>query len=213
MVVESKKDQTLRDAVNQADLATPDGMPLCKVMQFKQGIQQDRVAGMDMFPILLDEAAQKGVGVFFYGDTPKTLAKLTAKVREEFPDIRIAGSYSPPFRNLSQEEETDIIEIINQSGTGLLFVALGCPKQEKWMARHKGLIRASMIGVGNAFRTYLGMEKRAPVWMQKMALEWLYRFAQNPGRLWKRYVFTNAAFLMLLLRNSSHVQPQSFSAE
>ena len=200
MVVEAFRDKELRDVVNNADMATPDGMPLAKAMKLNHGIEQERVAGMDLFPALLEKASKQGIKVFFYGDQDAILDQLEARVKEDFKGIQIAGRFSPPFRELAQSEKDDIVEMINGAGTQLLFVALGCPKQEKWMAEHRGIISASMIGVGNAFRAYLGIEKRAPMWMQKVAMEWFYRLVQNPKRLWKRYFVTNSLFLLLTIK-------------
>ena len=208
MTVEASKDPEFRDIVNQADLATPDGMPIAKVINSKHKLRQERVAGMDLVPALFKEAEREGLSVYFYGDTDEVLNALRKKVRKDFPNLRIAGYYSPPFRTLTEQETEQIREQIRESDANLLFVALGCPKQEKWMAQQKGKIPVSMLGIGNAFRTYLGYEKRAPMIMQKMALEWLYRLIQNPRRLWKRYFITNTRFLWLLIRNNPSVLPK-----
>ncbi|MEL6654483.1 MAG: WecB/TagA/CpsF family glycosyltransferase [Bacteroidota bacterium] len=212
MIVESRQDMALKAAVDGADLAAPDGMPLCKVLKMKDNIEQERVAGMDLVPELLRRAAQEGLKVFFYGDTDEVLDALSQKSQTEFADLQIAGRYSPPFRALSEQEDQEIVDMINDSDADILFVALGCPKQEKWMAAHKGKVHASMLGIGNAFRTYLGYEKRAPQWMQKFALEWLYRLAQNPRRLFKRYFVSNSIFLLLLLTNRRISAPRNATA-
>lgn len=212
MIVESRQDQALKAAVDGADLAAPDGMPLCKVLKMKDNIEQERVAGMDLVPELLHRAAQEGLKVFFYGDTDEVLDALSQKSQTDFADLQIAGRYSPPFRALSEQEDQEIVDMINDSDADIVFVALGCPKQEKWMAAHKGRVHASMLGIGNAFRTYLGYEKRAPKWMQKFALEWLYRLAQNPRRLFKRYFVSNSIFLLLLLTNRRISAPRNATA-
>lgn len=200
MVVEAHRDPQLREIINKADLVTPDGMPLTQLIKLKYGIEQERVAGMDLFPAILHKASQEGLKVYFYGDEDRILRLLQDKVHMDFPDLEIVGKYSPPFRELSKSEKKRIVRWINQSGAQLLFVALGCPKQEMWMAEHRGLINASMVGIGNAFRTYLGVEMRAPSWMQKASLEWLYRLIQNPRRLWKRYFVTNTLFFLLMFK-------------
>ncbi|MEM6342858.1 MAG: WecB/TagA/CpsF family glycosyltransferase [Bacteroidota bacterium] len=212
MVVESRRDSSLEEAVYHADLAAPDGMPLCKVLKIKDNIEQERVAGMDLVPELLKRSAEQGLKVFFYGDTDEVLEAIKQKSQAEFSGLQIAGAYSPPFRALSEREDQEVVDMINESGADILFVALGCPKQEKWMAAHKGRVHASMLGIGNALRTYLGYEKRAPQWMQKFALEWLYRLAQNPRRLWKRYFVSNSIFLLLLLKNKHISTPQKVHA-
>lgn len=200
MVVEAHRNPDLRAIVNNADLVTADGMPLAKIIKLQYRIDQERVAGMDLFPALLKRAAREEGKVYFYGDTDEVLQQLSKQVLAEFPDLYISGMESPPFRQLTAEEKRATITRINGSGAHLVFVALGCPKQETWMAEHRGLIEASMIGIGNAFRTYIGLEMRAPAWMQRASLEWLYRLIQNPGRLWKRYVVTNSLFLLLAIR-------------
>lgn len=195
MVMEAHKDLEFRKILNEADITTPDGMPLVKGMKMLYGREQDRVAGMDLMPSLLEEAEARSMSVYFYGSTDEVLGKITERARKEFPQLHIAGAYSPPFRKLSKDEENEIIRNINASEPNLLFVALGCPKQEKWMARHVGKIDACMLGVGGAFPVYAGEQSRAPMWMQKMSLEWLYRLILEPGRLWKRYMVTNSAFI------------------
>lgn len=202
MMVESRTDHQLAEALEQSDLNTPDGMPIATCIQQLNHIPQERIAGMDLVPLLLAEAERRGASVYFFGDTESVLAQLVDSVQEKHPSLRIAGSYSPPFRVLSEEEENGIIDMINDAKPNIIFVALGCPKQEKWMLKHKGLIHGSMLGIGNAFRTFLGIEKRAPEWMQRFSLEWLYRFIQNPKRLWKRYFYSNSVFLFMLL---SHI--------
>lgn len=198
MLVEAHKDEAFRGVVNGADFATTDGKPLAVAVKLFHGVDQPRVAGMDLLPAIFHYAENKGLRIYFYGDTDEVLGQLEARIRQEFPKLPLAGCYSPPFRALSDEEKQGIIDNINDSQPDILFVALGCPKQEKWMAAHRGKVFASMVGVGNAFRAYLGIEKRAPAWMQTLSLEWLYRLVQNPQRLWKRYLVTNSLFLWLI---------------
>ncbi|MEM7655819.1 MAG: WecB/TagA/CpsF family glycosyltransferase [Bacteroidota bacterium] len=200
MLIEAYRNGAFREVVNQADWSTPDGKPVAMLMSKLGDQPQERVAGMDLLPALLKEAEAKGARVYFYGDTEEVLIELQKKVHREFPHLAIAGAYSPPFRELSEAEALENLARIEQSGAHLLFVALGCPKQERWMAEQRGHIPATMLGIGNAFRAYLGHEKRAPRWMQKAALEWVYRLVQNPRRLWKRYLITNSLFLWLVSR-------------
>ncbi|MEO1216093.1 MAG: WecB/TagA/CpsF family glycosyltransferase [Bacteroidota bacterium] len=199
MLVEAYDDPSFNQVLQKAALVTPDGMPLAKLMKWRHKLDQERVAGMDVVPVLFKEASERGLRIFMLGDTEELLEELENQLAIDFPRLVVAGSYSPPFRNLSDSEKEEVIHMVNEAKPDLLLVALGCPKQEKWMAEHTGKIQATMLGIGNALRTYLGKEKRAPIWMQKMALEWLYRLLQNPGRLWKRYFITNGKFILLNL--------------
>ncbi len=200
MLVEAHNDPDFAKIVNEADIVTPDGMPLTWGLKLIYGIDQQRVAGMDLLPDLLRKAENTGISVFFYGGTQNMLAQTEKFLIEKFPSLKISGMISPPFRSLLEHEEIEIIEKINQSGAQLVFVALGCPKQEKWMASMRGRIHATMIGIGGALPVMVGMQKRAPEWMQKASLEWLYRLVQEPKRLFKRYAVTNTTYLWLLAR-------------
>ena len=200
MCIEAYQHKDFAAIVNQADLVTPDGMPLVKALKMLYGINQDRVAGMDLLPDLLKASEAKNITVFFYGGTETMLANTKNYCAQQFPQLQIAGMISPPFRSLTKEEEQEYINTINASGAGFVFVALGCPKQEKWMASMKGRVNACMVGIGGALPVMIGMQKRAPVWMQKASLEWLYRLLQEPKRLFKRYAITNTLFIVLLFR-------------
>lgn len=199
MTIEAYRDKAFQAVVDNADIATPDGMPLAKAMRLLYGIAQDRVAGMDLMPDLLREAQKKGMSVYLYGSVDDTLKKIVGIAEKEFPGIDICGYYSPPFRTLEVEEKEQIIDTINAAEPNIIFVALGCPKQEKWMAEHQKLIHSCMIGLGGAFDVYAGNAKRAPSWMQKFSLEWVYRLYQEPRRLFKRYLVTNTLFIVLFL--------------
>jgi N-acetylglucosaminyldiphosphoundecaprenol N-acetyl-beta-D-mannosaminyltransferase len=200
MTIEAHWDPKFAEMVNDADLVTPDGMPLAKAIKFLHGIKQERVAGMDLLPDLLQEAQKHNLGVFFYGGTEEMLEKTKAYVMINYPKLSHQNYFSPPFRILTSDEEIEIIDLINKSGTHFVFVALGCPKQEKWMASMKGKINACMIGIGGALPVMVGMQKRAPLWMQKLSLEWFFRLTQEPKRLFKRYFTTNSLFLYLLFK-------------
>jgi N-acetylglucosaminyldiphosphoundecaprenol N-acetyl-beta-D-mannosaminyltransferase len=200
MVIESYKDAAFNKVLNSADLATPDGAPVSKVMSWFYKYNQDRVAGMDVLPKLLEEAALRNKSVYFYGSSDEVLNTIVRKANKELPQLRIAGVYSPPFRKLTQEEDEAIVNQINNAGADLVFVALGCPKQEKWMADHKGRVKACMLGVGQAFLVYAGLEKRLPQWARKLCLEWVYRLYLEPGRLWKRYLVSNSLFVFLTFK-------------
>ena len=201
MVTEAYKDKAFNRMLNEADMATPDGVPLRIAMRLMYGIKQERVAGMDMFPSLMKEAEQRGKSIFLFGGKEEVLVKIAEKASKEFPDLKIAGYLSPPFRKLSAAEEQEIVDQINAAAPDLMFIALGCPKQEKWAAKHKNKVNSCMLAVGGAFNVYAGVQDRAPEWMQKASLEWLHRLLQEPGRLFKRYFLTNSMFLLLFLKS------------
>ncbi len=200
MTIEAHWDPKFAEVVNNADLVTPDGMPLVKAMRLLYGVKQERVAGMDLLPDLLKEAERQDLSVFFYGGTKEMLDRTKEYVATNYPSLKKHQYLSPPFRPLTEEEEKDVVMRINDSGAQLVFIALGCPKQEKWMAGMKGRINACMLGIGGALPVMIGMQKRAPKWLQKMSLEWLYRLAQEPRRLFKRYFITNTLFLFLFVK-------------
>lgn len=198
MTIEAYQDKFFSDQVNNAAFVLADGMPLVKTLKFFYGKIQERIAGMDVFPDLIKAAATHDLKVFFFGTTPELLEKIRVRIEREFPKLKIAGLLSPPFdRSLDDES---YINTINSSGANLVFVALGCPKQEKWMAKHSQKINAILLGVGGAFPVYAGTAKRAPAFMRSLALEWLYRLFQEPGRLFKRYFKTNSLFIFLVLK-------------
>lgn len=200
MCIEAYQDSVFCRLVNDADLVTPDGKPLVASLKWLYGIKQDKVSGPDLMPSLLVAAEKEGQRVFLYGATPNVLEAVVAYCTQKYPNLIVAGAISPPFRVLSETEQAQDIQTINDSGANLVFVALGCPKQEKWMASMKGKIHAVMLGVGGAFPMLVGAEKRAPKWMQENGLEWFYRLCQDPKRLFKRYLITNSLFSILLIR-------------
>ena len=200
MLVEAYDNPGFKKVVNSAEIVTPDGMPLVWALRVLYGIEQDRVAGMDLLPALLECARRESLSVFFYGSTEGVLNKIRHKVLSHYVGARLAGTYSPPFRSLSPSEKEDVVQMINSSGANIVFVSLGCPKQEIWMNEMCGKINAVMIGVGAAFSTFSGDKRRAPVWMQRAGLEWLYRLLQEPKRLFWRYAYTNVKFILLMAR-------------
>jgi N-acetylglucosaminyldiphosphoundecaprenol N-acetyl-beta-D-mannosaminyltransferase len=199
VLVTAVDDPALAKAVEDADMATPDGMPVAWLMRRTGHPGQERINGPDLMWKLCGAAERQGLPVFFYGSTDATLDRLAAALGRAFPALRIAGAYSPPFRPLSAEEDEAAVRRINASGAAIVFVGLGCPKQEIWMAAHKGSIRAVMLGVGAAFDFHAGVAKRAPAWMREGGLEWLHRLASEPRRLWRRYLATNTRFLVYCL--------------
>lgn len=200
MVVEAQRNAAIAKAVNNADWVTPDGVPLAWAMRGLHNVKQERVAGMDMTASMLERAADEGISVFFYGSTPQLLKRIYDVCHERYPKLQIAGMISPPFRAPTAAEDSETIAQISASGAGLVFVALGCPKQELWMSRMQGKIPAVMLGIGNALAVFAGEEERSPGWMQKAGLEWCFRLAQEPRRLLKRYAVTNTLYIYYITR-------------
>jgi N-acetylglucosaminyldiphosphoundecaprenol N-acetyl-beta-D-mannosaminyltransferase len=200
MLMEAHRDPAFSEVMHRVDLVSPDGMPLVWMLRHLGKPDQDRMAGLDVFHALCCRAEKTGTSIFFLGSTPDVLSAIESRLHVEFPRLIIAGLESPPFRPLTDVEDQALIERINESGAGLVFVALGCPKQEKWMDGHRGRVHSVMIGLGGAFPVYAGIHKRAPNWVRKSGLEWAYRLAQEPRRLWRRYWDTNLPFTLLALR-------------
>lgn len=199
-VVTTTRDVEFKIAVNNADMATPDGAPIAWALRRLGHAGQERINGPDLMLKYLAEAERRDQVVFFYGSTERTLSRLRLALARRFPLLRVGGAYAPPFRPLTCEEDDAVVDMINDSGAHVVFVGLGCPKQEKWMAEHRGRVRAVMIGVGAAFDYHSGVVRRAPLWWQKHGLEWLYRLGSEPRRLFKRYMVTNALFVVGFLR-------------
>lgn len=181
---------------NGGIMAIPDGGPLSSLGRKRGFVTMERTTGPSLMGELFKISAKRGYRHYFYGSTDKTLEKLKNKLQEYYPGIQIAGMYSPPFRALSIEEDNEVIEKINETNPDFVWIGLGAPKQEKWMFNHQGSINGLMIGVGAGFDYYAGNIKRAPQWMQRCNLEWLYRLMQDPKRLFKRYFCTNIKFIL-----------------
>ena len=203
MLMEAYWNPTFADVLHQADLVTPDGKPLVLMLR-RLGIKhQNQVAGMDVFLNLCDLAEQTGIKVYFLGSTRGILEKITDKLNREYPILQVVGTKAiakVTIEDIFAGQDQELIQEINQSGAGIVFVCLGCPKQEIWMSRYQGSIQGVMIGVGAVFSMYAGINPRAPHWVQKVGLEWLYRLLQEPRRLWKRYGSTIPPFLYLALK-------------
>lgn len=195
-VVTTGQDDEFGRIVAQADMATPEGAPVAWMLRMLGYDNQQRISGPDLMWNYCEQAALRGESIFLYGGRPKTLELLQQRLQQVFPGLVIAGAYSPPFRALSDEEDAADVERINASGAGTVWVSLGCPKQEYWIAAHRGRINAVMIGVGAAFNFHAGTVRRAPLWMQRRGLEWLDRLGAEPRRLWKRYLVTNTLFVV-----------------
>ncbi|HEX5880040.1 MAG TPA: WecB/TagA/CpsF family glycosyltransferase [Actinomycetota bacterium] len=198
-VIEAYDDPAYHQVMDGADLVTPDGVPLVWALRLLGVDRATRVYGPDLTPMLCEHAAALGVPVGFYGGTPAVLHDLTAILARRYPALRVAYSYSPPFRPLTPDEDQRVVESINRSGARLLFVGLGAPKQEQWMAAHKGTIGAVMLGVGAAFDFLAGRKRQAPQPLQRLGLEWLFRLLHEPRRLWRRYLYRNPRFIALFV--------------
>lgn len=189
------RDEEYRMVQNSGAMALPDGQPLSIVSRRRGYSKAQRVPGPDLMPAILKLSEEKGYRHYFYGSTPETLEKLRAVLMGRFPKLQIAGMESPPFRPLTEEEDRETVQRINESGADFIWVALGAPKQERWMYDHKHRVNGVMLGVGAAFDFLAGTVKRAPMWMQKLCLEWVYRISRDPKRMIPRYFSTNFAFL------------------
>lgn len=199
-VVTAAQDERFMRVINGADLATPDGMPVAWMLRALGQRGQPRINGPDLMWRYLAEAQRLGQVVSFYGSTEETLRRLRDALRSAFPELKIGALISPPFRALSKDEQRAYVDRIHEAGTAVLFVGLGCPKQEVWMAQQRGRINAVMVGVGAAFDYHAGTVERAPKWMQHSGLEWLHRLASEPRRLWRRYLVTNSVYVALTTR-------------
>jgi N-acetylglucosaminyldiphosphoundecaprenol N-acetyl-beta-D-mannosaminyltransferase len=199
-IMESHRDEHLRRIHNAAGLVTPDGMPLVWLSRIMGFREVEQVCGSDLLLAVCQHFTPQGYRHFFYGGTPDVLKQLLEQLLSRFPTLQIAGTYAPPFRSLTSAEAAAVVERINQVKPDIVWVGLGAPKQERWMADHVGRLHTSvLIGVGAAFDFHAGTKKRAPRWMQRCGLEWLFRLLMEPRRLWQRYLINNPWFLWLLL--------------
>jgi len=197
-VMMCQSDPEYRDIHNNASMVTPDGRPLGWMETWLGHEQPHRVYGPDLMLEVCSRSPQSGLSHFFYGGEDGVPQALAERFQAEFPGIRIAGCYSPPFRPPSPEEDEAEVKMLNESGADILWVGLGAPKQELWMGRHHGRVRIPvMLGVGAAFAFHTGRVKQAPGWMQQSGLEWFFRLAMEPKRLWRRYIFNNPMYLIL----------------
>ncbi len=186
-----------RNIQNTAALALPDGKPL-SLYSKKHGFPEaERVTGPDLMGELFSR--DNGLRHYFYGGKEETIQVLSEKLPGEYPSLRIAGMVSPPFRPLTEEEDERELQKMNDAKADIIWIGLGAPKQERYMYEHRGKVNGVMIGVGAGFDYYAGTIKRAPMWMQKLSLEWLYRLMQDPKRLFRRYFATNFKFLRLTM--------------
>lgn len=187
-------------AQSESMLSVPDGKPL-SVVGRKQYSDMDRVTGPDLMRRVFEESEKREMKHFFYGSTQENIDALVKKIKEEYPWIQIVGSEPSVFRDMSKEEEQQLADRINKTEADFVWIALGAPRQELFCHRNEGKIKGIMVGVGGAFSVLAGTIPEAPIWMQNMSLEWLYRLIQEPRRLFKRYAITNTKFLWYLFLN------------
>jgi N-acetylglucosaminyldiphosphoundecaprenol N-acetyl-beta-D-mannosaminyltransferase len=200
-VMESQRDDELRRIHNASGMTTPDGMPMVWAGHWAGASWMRRVYGPDLMLAICERAAQTGWRSFFYGGREGVPERLAERLAERFPGLKVVGTYSPPFRALTPEEDEALVGRINASQAELVWVGLSTPKQERWMAAHVGRLNAPvLLGVGAAFDIHAGTLAQAPVWMQRHGLEWLYRLVREPRRLWRRYLSNNPRFLLGILR-------------
>jgi N-acetylglucosaminyldiphosphoundecaprenol N-acetyl-beta-D-mannosaminyltransferase len=202
LVMSAREDAAAREALLGATLAVPDGQPLVWALRALGNRSATRVYGPDLMTGFCARAAERAIPMYLYGGrTPEALALLERRLRERFPGLRIVGGYSPPFRELTAEEQEQVIAAIGASGAAVVWVGTGQPKQEKWMASMRPRLAAPLlVGVGAAFDFHAGIVPQAPAWMQRNGLEWIYRLAREPRRLWRRYARYNPRFLAGFLR-------------
>lgn len=193
--VTSFEDKNYCAVQNGGIMAIPDGGPLSSVGRKNGYMNMERTTGPSYMEEVFKNSVKNGYRHYFYGSTDSTLKKLQQALLKKYPGIQIVGMYSPPFRSITLEEDIDIVKKINETNSDFIWVGLGAPKQENWMAVHQGSIKGFMVGVGAGFDYFAGNINRAPEWMQKSNLEWVYRLVQDPKRLFKRYLVTNTKFI------------------
>jgi N-acetylglucosaminyldiphosphoundecaprenol N-acetyl-beta-D-mannosaminyltransferase len=211
LVMSAHDDPTTMRAVLGATLAVPDGQPLVWALRLLGHARATRVYGPDLMAHYCAHAASTGTPIYLYGGrSERALELLTERLRERFPGLLIAGGWSPPFRPLSVEEQTQVVERIDHSGAKVVWVGTGQPKQELWMSEMRPLLAAPLlVGVGAAFDFHAGIVSQAPGWMQRNGLEWLYRLTREPGRLWRRYLTQNPRFVVGFARQWTYERRRS----
>jgi N-acetylglucosaminyldiphosphoundecaprenol N-acetyl-beta-D-mannosaminyltransferase len=194
-VMEAQRDPELRSILNHSFLNTPDGMPMVWVGKLKGFREMSRVYGPDLMLLVCEFTRDKNYTHFLYGGADGVAQELKQKLEAKFPGIKIAGTYTPPFRPLNPDEESELARLVNEKKPDIIWVGLSTPKQEKFMARYGGRFDATLLfGVGAAFDFHAGRVRQAPRWMQRSGLEWLFRLGCEPRRLWRRYFRNNPLF-------------------
>ena len=200
VAIEAENDPQFAELVNDADLVLPDGTPLVWMQRLQGNKSATQVRGPSLMPMLMKRAEDEKLNVGFLGGRPEVLETMLARAASEFQNLSIPYQNSPPFRELTEEDNSEIAHAINTAGVHILFVGLGCPKQERWMAANREKVSAVMIGVGAAFDLYAGNIREAPTLVSKLGLEWMFRLAQEPRRLFSRYLLVNPRFVWLATR-------------
>lgn len=213
-VMESQRDEELRRIHNRAGLVTPDGMPLVWVSRLTGHRAVRRVYGPHLMLATCARSLEKGHRHYLYGGAEGVPERLAERLRARFPGLQIVGSYSPPFRPLTPEEDTEVIERINAARPDIIWVGLSTPKQERWMAAHRaGLEAPVLIGVGAAFDFHAGLKRQAPAWVQRTGLEWMFRLATEPRRLWKRYLRNNPLFVYSIILQAMGIRRYALGSD
>lgn len=203
-VVDAQDDPVVKTAMNRADLCVPDGMPLVWLLRRAGYHHVTRVFGPDLMLAVCERLAVRGARMFYYGGGEGVADELAREMERRFPGLKTAGTWTPPFRRLTSVEEDNVARKIDEAAPDILWVGLSSPKQEAWMAKFRPRLSVPvMLGVGAAFDYNTGRIARAPRWMQRCALEWLYRLIQEPRRLWRRYARNNPLFVWLLIKESA----------
>jgi N-acetylglucosaminyldiphosphoundecaprenol N-acetyl-beta-D-mannosaminyltransferase len=195
MVMESFDSPEFASKVNAADMIVTDGMPIVWMQKLQKRNGASRVRANDLMIHLCKRAESDGLSVGFYGGQPEVIDAIRERAKRDFPDLQIVYAYSPPFRPLTADEDRSVTGEINAAAPDILFMGLGCPKQENWMAAHRDDLKAVMLGVGASFDFFAGNVKESPEWLGSLGLEWLYRLTQEPKRLWRRYLILNPRFI------------------
>lgn len=198
-VITAGGDEELRQRINAFEMAVPDGQPVRWALDLLHGVRlRDRVYGPELMLRVCAGAARDQIPVYLYGSLPHVLAALRSTLARRFPGLIVAGAESPPFRPLTPDEDRAAVERIAQSGAGIVFLGLGCPRQDEFASAHRDRIAAVQLCVGAAFDFHSGNKRMAPGWMQRRGLEWLFRLSEEPMRLWRRYLVTNSLFVARL---------------
>jgi len=202
-IVDSQVEAEYRKVINEADMVTPDGMPLVWMGKLRGYKDIGRTYGPDLMLALCGQGQKKGYKHFLYGGSKNTCSLLKTVLKEKFPDIDIVGEYAPPFRSDYVQEDAKVVDEINRLSPDVLWIGLGSPKQDYWMQHHRDQLDVPvMVGVGAAFDFIAGTKKQAPKWMRQVGLEWLFRLFSEPRRLWKRYLVGNTQFVYLLIKHA-----------
>ncbi|MCU7932380.1 MAG: WecB/TagA/CpsF family glycosyltransferase [Candidatus Thiodiazotropha sp. (ex Codakia rugifera)] len=200
MCMEAFDKSAYQKIVNNSDLVVPDGKPLAVGLMLLGCKDCQQVRGADLTRSILEHANNKGLTIGLYGGTEEAVSKAISVVKNDYPHVTVGCGISPPFHALTEQEDEYYVKMINDANVHILLVGLGCPKQEIWMAKHKGRVMTVMVGVGAVFDFLSGTKKEAPRWLQKYGLEWLFRLLSEPNRLWKRYAVHNPRFIWHFFR-------------